>query len=235
MSELKPFIPQKGISGSALKIIAIFAMLLDHIGAVFLGAYTGPYLIFRSIGRIAFPIFCFLLAEGFFHTKNIAKYCFRLGIFALISEIPFDLAFSRTVYDPDSQNVFFTLLIGLVTIACMDLCKNIPAGSPGIWLLCFGSLPAAGMALAWLLNTDYAEIGVLSVVLLYLFHNKRTISVVCVCLTLCCLSELELAAFAAVPLILYYNGRRGIALKYIFYIFYPAHLLVLFLLDAYLL
>lgn len=142
MMKSTPTAASRGLSGSTLKIIAIITMLLDHIGASLVqpilastasaagvtdwsmpslaAAYPGaaiPYYALRYIGRISFPIFCFLLVEGFLHTKNLHKYCLRLAIFALVSEIPFDLAFHQTPFYQASQNVFFTLLIGLLVIA----------------------------------------------------------------------------------------------------------------------
>ena len=127
---------KKGISGSTLKMIAIVTMVIDHIGAAVLarllmvnglgeldqtnadaimlwlsanGALYWTYTIMRMIGRVAFPIFCFLLVEGFLHTHDVKKYAMRLGLFALISEIPFDLAFSSKILEFNYQNVFFTL------------------------------------------------------------------------------------------------------------------------------
>lgn len=84
-----------------LKLIAITTMLIDHIGAVLIPQNSQWYLVFRMIGRLAFPIFVFLIVEGFYHTKDIKKYLKRLGIFALISEIPFDLAFYNYMYRED--------------------------------------------------------------------------------------------------------------------------------------
>ena len=134
---------KKGISGSTLKMIAIVTMLIDHIGAAVLarllmvnglgelnqtntdaimqwlsanGALYWTYTIMRMIGRVAFPIFCFLLVEGFLHTHDVKKYAMRLGLFALLSEIPFDLAFSSKILEFNYQNVFFTLFIGLLTM-----------------------------------------------------------------------------------------------------------------------
>ena len=134
---------KKGISGSTLKMIAIVTMLIDHIGAAVLarllmvnglgeldqtntdaimqwlsanGALYGTYTVMRMIGRVAFPIFCFLLVEGFLHTHDVKKYAMRLGLFALLSEIPFDLAFSSKILEFNYQNVFFTLFIGLLTM-----------------------------------------------------------------------------------------------------------------------
>lgn len=129
-----------GLSGSTIKLIAVAAMLIDHTAAAVLarriiannrglaimdagsGAFGwmadrallfAVYRIMRLIGRLGFPIFCFLLAEGFVRTGNVKKYALRLGIFALISEIPFDLALSGRIYNPGYQNVYFTLFAGL--------------------------------------------------------------------------------------------------------------------------
>ncbi|HHV11132.1 MAG TPA: hypothetical protein GXX75_12720 [Clostridiales bacterium] len=134
---------KRGISGSTLKLIAIFTMLIDHTAATILqntlvargmnnldptdvqatmqfyadnAFLNGAMMVMRLIGRIAFPIFCFLLVEGFLHTRNVTKYAVRLALFAAISEIPFDLAFNNKVLEGTHQNVFFTLLIGLLIL-----------------------------------------------------------------------------------------------------------------------
>ena len=110
---------QPGISGYWLKLIAVISMLIDHTSAVILEQIPGleaPAFFMRIIGRLAFPIYCFLLVEGFYHTRSRAKYAGRLFLFALISEVPFDLAFSRRMWDFSSNNVFFTLLFGLLVI-----------------------------------------------------------------------------------------------------------------------
>ena len=139
---------QKGISGSTLKLIAVAAMLIDHIAAVVMmrqimangymeAAGTGSmtdmvqwlmenlvlfygYQLMRFIGRLGFPIFCFLLVEGFQRTKNVKKYALRLAAFALISEIPFDLATKGEVFFIGYQNVYFTLLFGLLALCGID-------------------------------------------------------------------------------------------------------------------
>ena len=112
-------VKQQGISGYWLKLIAVISMLIDHTSAVILEQIPGleaPAFFMRIIGRAAFPIYCFLLVEGFYHTRSRAKYAGRLFLFALISEVPFDLAFSRRMWDFSSNNVFFTLLFGLLVI-----------------------------------------------------------------------------------------------------------------------
>ncbi len=145
---------KKGISGSTVKIVAVIAMLIDHIAAAvltrqimangYLNAVSGTQSqligwltenaalfygmqIMRMIGRIGFPVFCFLLVEGFQRTRDVRKYALRLGIFALISEIPFDLAITGNPFHPGYQNVYFTLLLGLLGMwgyAFFDRCEK---------------------------------------------------------------------------------------------------------------
>ncbi|MCM1233886.1 MAG: conjugal transfer protein TraX [Ruminococcus flavefaciens] len=215
------------LSGSTLKIIAIVTMFIDHIGAIFVRD-TIPYYACRFIGRIAFPIFAFLLVEGFFHTKNVKKYCLRLALFALLSEIPFDLAFAQTLYNPESQNVFFTLCIGLLTISVMEYIKNNLLDKETASFFCRALTATTGMLLAWFLKTDYHAVGVCVILLLYVFHNKKIMSIASACLCLFFALPLEIASFAAIPLVSCYDGRRGISLKYFFYLFYPLHLLLLY-------
>lgn len=124
---------QKGLTGNGLKWIAIITMLIDHMAVALIqnGIFQSNtiiltqeqwqrcyqlYWIMRYVGRIGFPIFCFLLVEGFYYTHNIKRYLFRLGIFALISEVPFDFALFQNVFYLSYQNVYFTLLIGVVTL-----------------------------------------------------------------------------------------------------------------------
>ena len=135
-----------GISGSVLKWFAVITMVIDHFGASVLETYVmnvwgrSPLgnlfsdhwnellrvdRILRYIGRPAFPIFCFLLVEGFLHTRDVKKYAMRLGIFALISEIPFDLAVRGKFFDWQYQNVYVTLLLGLLTIWALKTQKDV--------------------------------------------------------------------------------------------------------------
>nr|MCR5748437.1 conjugal transfer protein TraX [Lachnospiraceae bacterium] len=159
------------MSGTALKCIAALSMLLDHVGAVLF-----PEVIWlRYVGRIAFPIYCFLIVEGFFHTRNLAKYMMRLLIFGLISEVPFDLAFHGTVIYTDYQNVFWTLLLGLFAISFMSLVtiKN------SILRLLVQILIAVPFGVgAELMHTDYRWIGVAMISIMYLFRRMELIKVV---------------------------------------------------------
>ena len=117
-----------GLTGSTLKLFAIITMLIDHTGAAVVGTIIGLgnlrttdyelyrtlstlYRLMRGIGRLAFPVFCFLLVEGFFHTRSVRKYCERLFLFALVSEFPFDFALKPSAVFWNKQNVDFTLLL----------------------------------------------------------------------------------------------------------------------------
>lgn len=222
------------IDSATLKIIAMISMLIDHAGAFILlpwlqannshiniEAWVTLYTICRSIGRLAFPIFCFLIVEGMVHTRNIKRYASRLAIFALLSEIPFDLARSHTLFDPSGQNVMFTLLSGLLAIWCIRDVRN-------------PLYRVSGVALALLsmtiLDTDYSYLGVAVIIILYVLRDFR-------------LYQSLLGAFAflgswfAMPAFIityFYNGAKGRLNSKIFYWFYPVHLLI-YSLIAYLL
>lgn len=235
-----------GLSGSALKWIAVITMAIDHMGASVLEAYTlnawggsplgGMFVrkwdeilavdqVLRYIGRPAFPIFCFLLVQGLIHTHDVKRYAIRLGIFALISEVPFDLALHIRPFYPEKQNVFFTLLIGLLVIWFFRTHKNtLPVRAAGI---------VAGAALAELLHTDYGGFGVALIVLLYLLKDRKKRQ----CILGACCCAWETTAPLAFLLIWFYNGQRGRQPKWFFYWFYPVHLLLysavgMFLLPA---
>ena len=111
-----------GLNSFQLKCIAVITMIIDHTGAVL---FPGE-LVFRYIGRISFPIFCFLLVEGFFHTRDMRKYMLRLGVFAVLSEIPYDLAFRGTMLEFSHQNVFFSLLIGVMMMYALEKSSEWP-------------------------------------------------------------------------------------------------------------
>lgn len=204
---------EKGLSGSTLKLMAMLSMLIDHIGAILL--VGSPYYDnCRAIGRLAFPIYCFLLVEGYIHTRDVKKYGIRLFLSALISEIPFDLAFSGSVIDMGYQNVFFTLVIGLMALYIIDHAKN-----PGLQAV----LLLAAMMAAELLKTDYSWAGVAAIAVIYAVREKKLWQAVAGGM----MFAWEMPAPAAFVPIYFYNGKRGISMKYLFYLFYPAHLLVL--------
>ena len=166
--ENTPTKPYQFLSGNGLKLIAITTMFLDHIGAAILenpalydklGAsslevdvfFNDPRLtwllvvdlILRAIGRIAFPIFCFLLVEGFLHTRDLRRYAGRMLFFAVITEVPFDLAFSGSWFAPGYQNVYFTLFLGLLA---MTVLRRFGDRSPLGFLLALGCAGVAELA-----------------------------------------------------------------------------------------
>lgn len=225
---------KKGLTGSSLKLIAIVTMLIDHMAAGLLMRYinAGPeyvifwkvlYSIMRCIGRIAFPIFCFMLIEGFFHTRSVTKYARRLGLFCILSEVPFDYCFFGKFY-MGYQNVFFTLLIGLLTIAVIEQIKKRELSKPvTVTLTIIAAI--AGMVLAELLHTDYSANGIFCIVILYLFHANRATQILAGILAF--LFEAPFAQIGFIP-IHFYNGKRGLHIKYLYYFFYPVHLAIIY-------
>lgn len=235
---------KKCLSGSALKWIAISTMFIDHLAAGILLRWLRTnwtdegyrmYTLMRGIGRIAFPIFCFLLTEGFFHTRDRKKYALRLGAFALISEVPFDLLFNGQVLENGYQNVFFTLFIGFVTMTAMDAVRRtagggaVPPGGGAAVIPAAGQAVTAilGMAAAEILRTDYGALGVMSILVFYVFRKTRPAQIIAGCLAFVWWEPPALLAFLPIAL---YNGKRGRNIKYFFYLFYPVHLLLLYLL-----
>ena len=235
--------PRCSFSGTALKTIACITMLVDHIGASCIeaglllpeletgevsgGAWNQISLyqldrVLRFTGRLAFPIFCFLLVEGFVHTHNVKGYLGRLVLFGLLSEVPFDLAFFRSPFDPSAQNVYWTLALGVLAMAGLKRFEK-ENGLPG-WQ---GLVWAGGCAaLALVANTDYHAIGVLIICTLYLTRADRKRQ----CLAGALLFLFELTAPLAFVLVWFYNGQRGACSplqKKAFYWFYPVHLSVL--------
>ncbi len=307
---------KRGISGSTIKIIAVLFMLIDHAAAVILTRQlvaTGyleavesgmweeivtwltnnkllyySYDFMRMAGRVAFPLFCFFIMEGFQKTRDVRKYLLRLGIFAIVSEIPFDLAISGEWFAWGHQNVFFTLFLGLFVLCCFEYFEK--AEFNRVWTvvfrlggglilaayltICLGNIAGirdfatlwqAGMVLAvfialaeWaygrskgsrkttilfadiavlmlvmyladLLYTDYSGMGVLTIVVMYIFRKRRILATAMGCLVLTIMSFSEITAFLAMIPIAMYNGERGRKMKYFFYAFYPVHLLLLYL------
>ena len=228
----------KGLTGSTLKMVAMVTMFIDHVAAVLLTrvymvgglpaeGYTVIY-VMRLIGRVAFPIYCFLLVEGFVRTGNFKRYVSRMVIFALLSEIPFDLSLASEVVYWEHQNVMWTMTIGLLAMYGMKRVeeKELLNGKYFILQL-FIAAVAAGLAL--LLKTDYDWAGVLCICAIYLFKAGNGRKALLGNAFLVMKSTLEVTALVSVPLISFYNGQRGRKLKYFFYAFYPVHLLLLYL------
>lgn len=218
-------IKYKPCSRTFLKMTAILSMLCDHIAFVLVPAdrFTNCYYIMRIIGRIAFPLFCFMLTEGFIHTHSRKNYIIRLALFAVISEIPFDLACSGTIADWSGQNVMWTLLIGFIVMYWLEKYENN--------VLKRLLIVSAGCILAYFMNTDYSFFGVFIIAILYLCRENRIKSMLFMGILLFVQGSVETFAIFSIPLILLYNPEKsGIYVpKYFFYAFYPAHLLVLYI------
>lgn len=245
------------VNAYALKWIAIVTMAVDHTGYAcykWLG-WSESYWLMRHIGRIAFPIFAFLLLEGFRHTRNRWAYLRNLLVFALISEVPFDLLLTGWDRRNASQNIFLTLSLGLFGVMMSEAffrqCETWRFPRP-VSLFC-ALLPMAAMVYAGdLLAVDYHFWGVLLIAFVYagetvatfLFHDKASPQTLCnvgaaVGIVLwAALYDVshgwvnELYGLPALIPILLYNGERGRyrLSKWFFYGFYPAHLLILYVL-----
>ncbi|MEL7647601.1 MAG: TraX family protein [Sedimentibacter sp.] len=210
-----------------LKAAALASMIIDHYGAIF---HSSQFM-YRIIGRIAFPIYCFLLVEGYVHTGSVKKYGLRLLIFALISEIPFDLAFYGRIGFVH-QNIFFTLFIGLAAIYFME--KYGGSGTAVNYLI----FAAAGM-LSMILKVDYNIMGIIYIVAFYLTRNmvrdKRMITMATVMfITNFMSSWLQQFSLLALPILYFYNGQLGPKNKFlqmVFYAAYPLHLFLFYLMK----
>lgn len=217
------------LDGTTLKLIAMISMVFDHVGDMFFPYAMWP----RMIGRLAMPVFSFCIAEGFTHTKDKKKYLFRIGIFALISEIPFDLAFEGKV-GVSHQNIMLAFFLAVAALMLYDRVqgeedperKHSPFGR-----IVLGVCVVAAIAvLSFLLRADYTFFAVIAVFLFYVFRKRhpliragigvaflsvtRTVGYYCT------------TGLSFIPLAMY-NGKKGKGLKWMFYLFYPGHLLIL--------
>ena len=228
--------PYQILSGAQLKYIAFISMLIDHINNALItpmligkGALLYISNIFSVLGRIAFPIFMFFLIEGFFKTRNRKKYLASLLIFGLISEVPFDMFISRTFFEPNWNNMMFTLSLCLGVIWLIDSLRA-KLKSTLLWFIT--SLPILGISsfIATWLSLDYDYHAVLVAYIFYIFRQKPIIGV-----GLGYISIIkELWSILGFGLTLTYNGERGRQYKWLNYAFYPVHLLILGILRFYL-
>lgn len=235
---------KKIINNNTLKIIAMILMLLDHLWGTIIPGNQWMTL----IGRMAFPIFAFLIVEGFFHTSDLKKYMKRLFIFGLISEIPFNLIYTGSIIFPFHQNVMFTLLLGLLIINEIDKLKNNKEIKKKI-------IPILKIFLFLLISiigfVDYGVTGVLTIVVFYLFRGFKLAwigQLISLILLYIVFFEgqsvilnifnyeyfLPLQSIGVLSLIFIwlYNGEKGKnnkLIKYLFYSFYPVHMLVIYL------
>lgn len=227
------------LTGTWLKWLAMVSMFIDHFGATLwypIYAYFGlasslgsdwgaadtTYTVLRSLGRIAFPIFCFLLVEGLHYTHSVPAYLKRLGLLAVISEIPFDLAFYDQFFYWGHQNVFFTLALGALGIWSLKLDQSQHDRPWRGFLVCL--LLAF---LAEISGADYGAFGVGLILLLASTYEQRELMVVAGTLVTLWEGPAVLLSYA---LIYAYNGQRGRFNGRWFYALYPLHLLLYYLL-----
>ncbi len=255
------------LTGNAIKIIAVISMFIDHFYKVillplmasgWLSAFIYPvfsqpqiqflekliHYLFSGAGRIAFPLFCFLLAEGFCHTKNKKRYFVLMAVFALLSEIPFDLAIFGNISKETGtfpfyfkyQNVYYTLFLGLCALWCVDnvriksdksIAKII---SIALKIVCVLAL----CGVATYICADYKYRGVLFIVGFYVMRKNRVLQIILFLLIYSLLYKTVPSIFVIFSafILLLYNGKRGtLKLKYFFYFFYPAHLILIYLIS----
>ena len=218
------------LDGTSLKLIAMISMVFDHVGDMF---FPGA-LWMRMIGRLAMPLFSFCIAEGYAHTKNKQRYLMRMGVFALVSEIPFDLAFEGRV-GLGHQNIMLTFFLAILALMLFDRIrgegKEHAAGKTLLGILCV----CAVAVLALVLRADYTLFAVLAVFLFYVLRNRHPLLRCGVGVGFLALTRTvgyyRATGLSLIPLLLY-NGKRGRGLKWLFYAFYPGHLLLLYLLKT---
>lgn len=233
---------KKRFSGTTLKYIAITAMLIDHIAWAFVSDNSTLGQIMHTIGRLTAPIMCYLIAEGYHHTKNIKKYLLRMGIFAVISAFAFTFNHTGSPFKFYYLGVIYTLFLGLVSLIVWDseLHKHIKI----ILTILICLLSVIG---------DWQVFGVLFVLAFGRNYGniKKQIMYFCVVvvsmMTIIIIGEIfanhqwyfqlyNFALLLAIPLILSYNGKRGAGgafNKWVFYIFYPLHLVVIGIIKFY--
>lgn len=299
-------IQKPGLTAQAIKVIAILSMLLDHIGYAVLirvpamsdihSTVNTVYSILRLLGRPAFPIYCFMLVEGIMHTRSPLKYASRMLLFAVLSEVPFDLAFYGQPFWKDHQNVYWTLLLGVLMLWVFRILDEkgtgiIPAAvlKPAVLILVPAStvwyvrrvisrkvytamfppvvlyvgagvlmliviylfinyiyskdsertalilcadliIMSAAAMLADLLKMDYKAAGIVAIAAMYMVRKNDVDRIIAGGVVLTLMSHpIEIATVLAIPFISRYNHERGHGMKYLFYLFYPVHLLILYL------
>lgn len=217
------------LSGSALKLIALLSMTIDHI-AYYCGVEGPAYEVIRSLGRIAFPVFAFLLVEGYAHTHSKQRYFLSLVVFALISQVPWWL-----LNHDSSLNVFFTLALGLVALQVLDTLQAVNPIANSRFLYkspsFVASIVATGTicALATYLDVDYTYHGILLIVLFRQFRGNFALLALT---TMTIMYPYGLTGYLlSLAVIATYNHQRGFipqgsAWKYALYAYYPMHLLV---------
>lgn len=225
-------------SGAQLKYIAFLSMLADHVNKALIYPFlSGEGILqrisdaFDILGRIAFPLFAFFLVEGFFKTGNRKKYLASLLIFGIISEIPFDMALSGVFFEPNSNNIMFTLALMLITIWTIDILKEkMQNMSKYTWYPVSFVIVGIMCIISMVTGLDYEYHAIMIGYLFYIFYNKRVFAIFLGYLAI----FKEVWSLLGFSLILTYNGKRGKQNKLFNYCFYPVHLLILGILRIYL-
>lgn len=214
-------------SGDFLKLLAAFTMLLDHIGYMLIDPkkHALLFLVLRVLGRFSFPIFAFLIVQGFLHTKNVRNYALRLFVFALISEPLYDYAMFKTYFTFQYQNPLWTLFIGLLVITAMKQFEEKTMPTIGFTFL--------GCVAAFIINPDYSLYGILMIVFYYFDAYDKAGRIVCIILTNAFMGSIQLFGSLALLFTEQYKEQERKLPKYFFYFFYPLHLLILILLRKY--
>ena len=228
--------PKFGFTNNQLKIIAMVSMMLDHIGLLFFP----DVMIFRALGRIAFPIFAYMIAEGCRYTKNRAKYLGMIAGMGIIFQIVYFVAM-QSLY----QGILVTFSLAIITIYSIDAllkCKKIWGLVAAVAGLCFVAVFVCGLPILLAgtdFDIDYGIWGILIPVLVYYMPNHKwragsvslllLVRAVYYTVVPTALGLVQWWSLLTVPLLFLYNGERGRAkMKYVFYVFYPAHLVLLY-------
>ena len=233
------------LSSFGLKRVAVASMVIDHIGSFLIRALMDPYrvdgrlvvnqdspaalrqlMIGRELcdilGSVAFPIFCFLVVEGFLHTRDRLRYGRQMLWFALLSEIPYNLSHYQSAVSLRLQNVMFTLACAILTLLLISKTEERWREQKAVrWAMTAASV-AAGMTMAYIIRGEYVFMGPLAAALVYLLRDKGRLRIA----GLAPLLVVSPWTALAVPFLLLYNGERGRGSKWFFYLFYPAHFLV---------
>lgn len=229
MSVLKPRIDM-----FSLKIIALITMLIDHMAVALLDD-TGIFCeVLRYIGRLSMPIFVFALVEGYGYARNHIKTLSLLFLFGVISEIPFDMVRTNTLIDWTGQNAFFSLFIGYAMMMLLDWIRaNEKIDNDYVKNILIVAVIVLAASLSILMRTDYSAYEILAIAAMYFYRTDILMGSMAVNLILVCSNLIEITSFLTTPLLLMYNGKKGKGMKYLFYVFYPLHLLILGLVRRY--
>lgn len=225
---------KKILSGSAIKMIAVILMIVDHVTAYILGhlpvfinyievagVKISWYMIIRHITRMGFPLFCFGIVEGYLHTHDRRKYGLNILVFAFLSEVPWDLVHYNKLFDTTKQNVFFTLFLGYLAICILEKYKDDMLKCTLLLLIC--------TLVSFPMHADYGPKGFCFLVVMYVVRNNLALQALA---SGGMINEIShgAGALAAIPIALY-NGERGFIKgkfwKYFFYCIYPGHLLAI--------